>query len=37
VADIKPLTQWDELVPAAKLPALRKYFPDVIGQPPDGP
>jgi alpha-mannosidase len=37
VAGIQPLTMWDELVPAPKLPALRKYLPDAIGQPPDGP
>ena len=36
-AGIQPLTKWDELVPAPKLPALRKYLPDAIGQPPDGP
>ena len=37
VAEIQPLTKWDELVPASKLPALRTYLPHVIGQPPDGP
>jgi hypothetical protein len=34
---IKPLTAWDELVPAPKLAKLRQYLPDVIGQPPNGP
>jgi alpha-mannosidase len=36
VADVQPLTQWDELVPAAKREALRKYLPGVKGHPPRG-
>ena len=36
VADIKPLTEWDELVPAHKRDALRRYLPDVKGHPPAG-
>jgi len=35
LAGIKPLINWDELVPAQKLAALRAYLPDVKGQPPD--
>jgi hypothetical protein len=36
VADIKVLTEWDELVPAHKRDALRRYLPDVKGHPPAG-
>jgi hypothetical protein len=36
VAEIKPLTKWDELVPAKKLAALNQYLPDVKGHPPRG-
>jgi hypothetical protein len=36
VAPIKPLTQWDDLVPPQKREALRRYLPDVKGHPPAG-
>jgi len=36
VPQITPLTQWDELVPARKLPALHDYLKDVKGHPPSG-
>ncbi len=36
VAEIRPLTEWDELVPEAKRAALRRYLPDVKGHPPAG-
>ena len=36
VAEIQPLMQWDELVPAGKLPALHEYLPNVKGHPPRG-
>ena len=36
LARIKPLTKWDEFVPAQKLPALHKYLPEAKGHPPDG-
>jgi hypothetical protein len=36
VAEIQPLMKWDELVPPAKLPALREYLPNVKGHPPRG-
>jgi alpha-mannosidase len=36
VAEIKPLTEWDELVPEAKRAALRRYLPEVKGHPPAG-
>ncbi len=37
VAEVEPLLKWDSLVPPTKLPALRKWLPDRIGQPPSGP
>ena len=36
VPQIQPLMKWDELVPAAKLPALHEYLPNVKGHPPRG-
>jgi len=36
VAQIKPLTEWDELVPPQKLPALREHLNNVKGHPPRG-
>jgi hypothetical protein len=36
VAEIKPLLKWDELVPANKLPMLKKKLPDAKGHPPRG-
>jgi len=36
VADIKPLTEWDELVPPHKLAALHQQRKDVKGHPPRG-
>jgi hypothetical protein len=36
VAEIKPLTEWDTLVPEAKRAALRRYLPEVKGHPPAG-
>lgn len=33
VATPKPLTKWDELVPAAKRAALNRYLPDKSGHP----
>ena len=36
VAQVKPLTEWDELVPAQKLPALHEYLKNVKGHPPSG-
>ena len=35
-AEVKPLTEWDELVPEKKREALRRYLPDVKGHPPAG-
>ena len=35
-AEVKALTEWDELVPASKREALRRYLPDVKGHPPAG-
>jgi alpha-mannosidase len=35
-AEIKVLTEWDELVPENKREALRRYQPDVKGHPPSG-
>jgi hypothetical protein len=32
--DVKPLMEWDELVPDKKREALRRYQPDVKGHPP---
>jgi len=34
VAEVKPLTEWDALVPEKKRAALRRYLPDVKGHPP---
>jgi len=34
VPAVKPLTEWDELVPEKKREALRRYQPDVKGHPP---
>ena len=34
VPAVKPLTEWDELVPEKKREALRRYLPDVKGHPP---
>ncbi|MCX6901268.1 MAG: hypothetical protein NT105_21535 [Verrucomicrobia bacterium] len=36
VPEVKPLTEWDELVPEKKREALRRYLPDVKGHPPAG-
>ena len=36
VADVKPLLEWDELVPPQKRAALREYLPDKKGHPPRG-
>ncbi len=36
VAEIKPLTEWDELVPPGKRAALHQYLPDKKGHPPRG-
>ena len=36
VDPIKPLLEWDELVPAKKLPALREHLKNVKGHPPRG-
>lgn len=36
VAEIKPLLKWDELVPANKLPMLKKKLPEAKGHPPRG-
>ena len=36
VAEIRPLLEWDELVPAAKRAALREYLKDKKGHPPRG-
>jgi len=36
VDEIKPLTEWDELVPEKKRPALHQYLPDKKGHPPRG-
>jgi alpha-mannosidase len=36
VAAIKPLLDWDELVPPIKRPALHQYLPDKKGHPPRG-
>ncbi|MDP1689733.1 MAG: glycoside hydrolase family 38 C-terminal domain-containing protein [bacterium] len=35
-AEVKALTEWDELVPASKREALRRYLPDKKGHPPTG-
>lgn len=34
VADIVPLTKWDELVPVSKRAELNQYKPDLTGHPP---
>ena len=34
VPAVKPLTEWDELVPEKKREALHRYLPDVKGHPP---
>jgi len=34
VSEVKPLTEWDELVPEKKREALQRYQPDVKGHPP---
>jgi len=36
VAEIKPLTEWEELVPEKKRPALHEYLKDKKGHPPRG-
>jgi len=36
VAEVKPLTDWDELVPEKKRPALHEYLQDKKGHPPKG-
>jgi hypothetical protein len=36
VPEIEALTKWDELVPPAKLAALRRWLPDRLGHPPMG-
>lgn len=36
VAEIKPLTEWNELVPPGKREALNRYEADVKGHPPRG-
>jgi hypothetical protein len=36
VPEIKPLTEWDELVPVNKRPTLHKYLKDKKGHPPFG-
>ncbi len=36
VADIEPLTDWTELVPASKQAALGAYLPNAVGHPPRG-
>jgi len=36
VSGIKPLTDWEELVPPGKLETLRRYLPDRKGHPPSG-
>ena len=36
VAEVKPLTDWTELVPANKRAALKQYLPDRKGHPPLG-
>jgi hypothetical protein len=36
VPAIKPLTEWDALVPEPKRAALRRYLPEVKGHPPAG-
>ncbi len=36
VAEIQPLLDWSELVPANKLAALHEYLPSVVGHPPRG-
>lgn len=36
VAEVKALTEWDELVPPGKQEALRRYQPDKKGHPPSG-
>jgi hypothetical protein len=36
VAEVKPLTEWDALVPEKKREALRRYLPNVKGHPPAG-
>jgi hypothetical protein len=33
---IRPLTEWDELVPVHKREALHRYLPEVKGHPPAG-
>ncbi len=36
VAEIRPLTEWDPLVPEKKREALHRYLPEVKGHPPAG-
>jgi hypothetical protein len=36
LAEVQPLTDWSELVPPHKLPALREYLATAIGHPPRG-
>ena len=36
VAEVRPLTEWDELVPPHKRPALHEYLKDKKGHPPRG-
>ena len=36
VPEVKPLTEWDEVVPEKKRETLRRYLPDVKGHPPAG-
>ena len=36
VPEVRPLTQWDELVPDRKRESLRRYLPGVKGHPPAG-
>jgi len=35
-AEVKALTEWDELVPVGKREVLRHYLPGVKGPPPAG-
>ncbi|MBI5820011.1 MAG: hypothetical protein HZA88_13585 [Verrucomicrobia bacterium] len=36
VPEVKPLMEWDEMVPVKKREALHRYLPDVKGHPPAG-
>ncbi len=36
VPEVKPLMEWDEMVPAKKREALHRYLPEVKGHPPAG-